>query len=69
MLPKELHIEQINRFFNAIENLDRQIELEDNPDTKLELLRMYYKLTSKTWLKLDNFTEELKNEISTILKQ
>lgn len=44
MLPKELHIEQINRFFNAIENLDRQIELEDNPDTKLELLRMYYEV-------------------------
>lgn len=67
MFPRKLHIEQINRFHDALENIDKQIELEEDEVIKTELLRMYFKLTSKTWNKIDDFTENLKHEIDSIL--
>lgn len=67
MLPRKLHLEQINRFHDAIDNIDKQLELEEDETVKFELLRMYFKLTSKTWMKVDDFTEKLKDEIDAIL--
>jgi hypothetical protein len=66
MLPRKLHLEQINRFHDAIENIDKQLELEEDGETKNELLIMYFKLT-KTWINVDDFTENLKDEIDSIL--
>jgi|GEM_PF-2733030 len=68
MLPRKLHVEQINRFHDAIDNIDKQIELEGDREVKLDLLRMYFKLTSKTWSRVDDFTESLKDEIDSIIK-
>ncbi len=68
MLPRKLHLEQINRFHDAIDNIDKQIELEEDGEVKLDLLRMYFKLTSKTWSRVDDFTESLKDEIDSIIK-
>ena len=67
MFPRKMHLEQVNRFHDALENIDKQLEIEENEDVKVELLRMYFKLTSKTWNRLDNFTENLKDEIDSIL--
>ena len=69
MLPRKLHLEQINRFHDAIDNIDKQLELEEDETVKFELSRMYFKLTSKTWMKVDDFTENLKDEIDTILQR
>jgi len=69
MLPRKLHLEQINRFHDAVDNIDKQIELEEDGETKTELLRIYFKLTSKTWSKVDDFTENLKYEIDAILQR
>lgn len=67
MLPRNLHLEQINRFHDAIDNIDKQIKLEEDEKIKGELSFMYFKLTSKLWGKLDDFTENLKDEIDDIL--
>lgn len=67
MLPRKLHLEQINRFHDAIDNIDKQLELEDDEKIKGELYFMYFKL-SKLWSKIDDFTENLKEEIDFILQ-
>jgi hypothetical protein len=67
MLPKEKHIEVINRLHGAIENIDKQLELGESPEVELDLLRMYRKLTKEVWNDVDNFTEELEIKINKIL--
>ena len=67
MLPRKLHLEQVNRFHDALDNIDKQIELEDDGKVKTELLFMYFKLT-KLWPKIDDFAENLKADIDDIIK-
>lgn len=65
MLHRKLHLEQINRFHDVIDAIDKQIDKELNEDVKAELLRTYFKLT-KTWRKVDDYTEALKHELDMI---
>lgn len=70
MLPKKLHLEQINRFHNKFKELDDAIEScgerEDLKAYKGELTFQYFKLT-KLWNELDNFIEmEIKHTLDYI---
>ncbi len=69
MLPRKLHLEQINRFHDAIDNIDKQIELETDGKNKAELCLLYFKLTAKTWVKLDDFSEELRDELDSFSRK
>lgn len=67
MMPKEKHLEVINRLHKAIENIDNQLELVENQQEELDLLRMYRKLTKEVWTDVDNFAENLNRKIDEIL--
>lgn len=67
MLPKDKHIEAINRLHGAIENIDKQLELGVGQEDELQLLIMYRKLVKDVWSDVDNFTEELNLKIDKIL--
>lgn len=57
MLPRKLHLEQINRFHDMLESIDKKLEDETLTDTdKFSLARKYYRLT-KLWPKIDDFIE------------
>lgn len=66
MLPRELHLEQINRFHDTIEKIDAQIDTETDEKVKAELLIKYYKLT-KLWCKVDNASDDLKTQLDILL--
>ena len=66
--PDNEEIEQIKTMLcNKYGKAGVKLELEEDETVKFELLRMYFKLTSKTWMKVDDFTENLKDEIDAIL--
>lgn len=67
MFSKKLHIEQIERFHRALENITKQLELETDEAIKLDLLKMYFTLANKVWVTIDNFTEDLKDTIDKII--
>ncbi len=67
MIPKEKHLEAINRLHGAIENIDKQLELGVSQEEELDLLRMYRKLTKEVWSDVDIFTENLNRKIDQIL--
>ena len=60
MLPKEIHLEQINRFHDKIEFIRKSIdEAEGRGDLKdhiLKLYRQYYEMT-QIWSKIDDLCE------------
>lgn len=60
MLPRKLHLEQINRFHNKIEELQKAItacgDREDLEEYRNSLALQYFKLTS-VWNELDNVIE------------
>ena len=67
MLPKKLHIEQIERFHSKMDELNTEIDRckdrEDLKDHLGKLLMQYYKL-GKVWVKIDNMIEmTIKHEI------
>ena len=56
MLPRKLHLEEVNRFHDMFTTIDELIEVEEDKDKKLELYMKYYDLT-KLWNEIDNFIE------------
>jgi len=61
MLPRKLHLEEINRFHDEMERINSAIETETDQDIKFKLLEKWYKM-SKLWNKIDDFIEmEVKN--------
>jgi hypothetical protein len=66
MLPRKLHIEQIDRYHNLIKNLNQKIDAEPDDNKKGELCLKYFKLT-QLWSKIDDFIEfTLKHELDKL---
>lgn len=66
MLPRKLHLEQINRFHDSLERIDAQIETETDEKVKSELLIKYFKLT-KLWAKVDDAADDLKTQLDILM--
>lgn len=66
MLPRKLHLEQINRFHDTLERIDAQIETETDEKVKSELLIKYFKLT-KLWVKVDDAADDLKTQLDILM--
>jgi len=56
MLPRKLHLEQINRFHDTLEELNKRIDAEKDLLKKGELCMEYFEL-NKLWIEIDNFIE------------
>jgi prophage maintenance system killer protein len=56
MLPRKLHLEQINRFHDAYLNLDKEIQNEVDKEKKYELLKKNVELI-RFWSEVDDFFE------------
>lgn len=66
MLPRKLHLEQINRFHDKMEDLSNQIKNEPDSTKKGELAMGYFQL-DKLWEKIDTFVEfTLKVELDSM---
>lgn len=65
MLPRKLHLEQINRFHDTLEKIDAQIDAETDETIKGELSMKWFKLT-KLWPKLDDAADDLKNALDIL---
>jgi hypothetical protein len=70
MIPRELHLEQVNRFHDLFEKIDNEIKYENakpeenqDKDKLLTLYNNYFKLTAKIWPKLDDAIEVFKDEL------
>jgi Mg2+ and Co2+ transporter CorA len=73
MIPREEILKQINRFYDMVESIDNQIEQrketisdetnKDEMDINFNLLRTYFKLTSKVGPKMMDAIDNLKNEL------
>lgn len=68
MLPRKLHLEQINRFHDLVQKISDQIDVEQDNDKRFELAGIYFRLTSTTWCKIDDHVESLKNELDNLLR-
>jgi hypothetical protein len=75
MIPREEILKQINRFYDMVESVDKQIEQrkdipnETDPvemDKNFKLLRTYFKLTSKVGTKMQDAIDDLKNQLDII---
>lgn len=56
MLPRKLHVDEINRFHDKFKGLNEKIDAETDETKKLELYRVYFQMT-KLWSKIDDFIE------------
>ncbi len=56
MLPRDLHLEQINRYHDTIEKLNLAIDNETDETKKKELAFQWYKLFS-IWNEIDDLVE------------
>lgn len=66
MLPKKLHIEQIERFHKIHSELSAKIDSETDKEKRGVLLAKYFEYT-ELWNKLDDFIEHtLKNELDIL---
>lgn len=76
MIPREEILKQINRFYDMLESIDKQIEerkgtITDETDRvemdkNFKLLRTYFKLTSKVGTKMQDAIDDLKNQLDII---
>ncbi len=75
MIPREEILKQINRFYDMVESIDKQIEErkdipnETNPvemDINFKLLRTYFKLTSKVGTKMQDAIDDLKTQLDIV---
>jgi hypothetical protein len=75
MIPREEILKQINRFYDMVESIDKQIEQrkdipnETDPvemDKNFKLLRTYFKLTSKVGTKMMNDIDDLKTQLDIL---
>lgn len=58
MLPRKLHLEQINRFHDAYLKLDKLIDAETDPKKQYELLMKNVKII-RFWSEIDDFIENV----------
>ena len=66
MLPRKLHIEQINRFHDKMQDLSDKIKDARSPFDKGNFAMQYFEL-SELWIKLDNFIEmEVKDVLDSM---
>lgn len=56
MLPRKLHLEQINRFHDAYIKLNKQIDNETDKDKQYELLKKNIDIV-EFWSSIDDFIE------------
>lgn len=76
MIPREEILKQINRFYDMLESINKQIEerkgtITDETDRvemdkNFKLLRTYFKLTSKVGTKMQDAIDDLKNQLDII---
>ena len=74
MIPRQEILKQINRFYDMVESIDNQIEQRketisdesNKEDINFNLLRTYFKLTSKVGPKMMDVIDNLKNELDII---
>ncbi len=65
MLPKNLHIEQIERFFSTFKELAKEIETTEDVAKRGELSMQYFYL-SELWHEMDRMTEKIKDTIDNL---
>jgi hypothetical protein len=66
MLPRNLHIEEINRFHDTMELIRKKIDETQDEDKKGELALIYFKM-DKLWQKIDDFIEfKVKVKLDTL---
>lgn len=63
MLPRKLHIEQIERFHDQVQRLSDKIDSEPDVAKKANLCIHYFHLTSALWKTLDDAVEKVKDEL------
>ena len=79
MIPREEILKQINRFYDMVESIDKQIEErklssasimeetdKDESHKNFKLLRTYFKLTSKVGTKMQDAIDDLKTQLDII---
>lgn len=70
MLPRKLHLEQINRFHDKVESLRKEIDEEKDEKKKGKLTTEYFKFVDKMWPKIDDFCEyEIQNKLDIMEKK
>ncbi len=68
MLPRKLHIEQINRFHDKMDELEKKIDAETDETKKLDLSMAWYKL-HKHWRVIDDAVEHTRDTINSIMNE
>ena len=76
MIPREEILKQINRFYDMVESVDKQIEQrkesisdetnKDEMDINFKLLKTYFKLTSKVGTKMQDAIDDLKTQLDIL---
>ena len=78
MIPRQEILKQINRFYDMVESIDKQIEQskanipntveqnKDQMDDNLKLLMAYFKLTSKVGPQMMDLIDNLKIQLDII---
>lgn len=56
MLPRNLHLEQINRYHDTVEKLRKEIDAETDKNKKAEKATIYFKLLN-IWSEIDDCVE------------
>lgn len=66
MLPRKLHLDEINRYHDKLAELKKEIDNETDTDRKYILLNEYMVLFD-FWAKIDDFIEfEVKNKLDIL---
>lgn len=68
MLPKKLHLEQINRYHDKLDSLEKEIDSETDTTKKLALSMAWYKL-HKHWRVIDDAVEFTRDTINDIERE
>lgn len=65
MLPRKLHLEQIDKLHDGYILLNKQIESETDAVKQYELLTKFRKIV-KIWSEVDDFVETLKYKLDQL---
>jgi len=69
MLPRKLHLEQVNRFHDKMKSLGEKVDqLKGNPKAKSKLNKTLdqWMVLFKMWEKLDDMAENIKDTIDSM---
>lgn len=66
MLPKKLHLDEINRFHDKMDELEKRIDSETDERKKVELSFAWYKL-NKHWSVIDDAIENTRDTINNVM--